>query len=772
MNKLLLKNGFIPNCLLDSKKSENVASSESILTIINNMSYYGFIPSQPVFEKIKCFSEKELSSFWSVLDTELSNITCDSLNISDYVVYANFPEEVLKMDQLTYWLKQVFIYLGVPYDSISEEKQDRDVLTEIKRLRVLDIENEETISNIFNSLVKKTSVWSIEEYENVLSIVSENSLFKNLTLSDFGFKLNGISFSKCLLKEEVFNFGLNDATDVMRFVSLLVNEQADLRKVKTFKSIPRSLRKTALIMLENSKNFENDISFNTSLWKKLLCALHPSESNNFPRCYSVLDSLCKNTYKKTVETQIASILQSLKPKAHKKAVVIFPDKNAQLSTVVKKYKGKEIPHDLIPDSPFAIALTNHVLYEKVKNKKNNAFLNTSVDTEDLDASVIKLHSLYAQRPNLAIKNFQNLYSIFGQKAIGFLEVAVDSQTVYQLLKFKNYLKNIVEDNTRIATPRGDWSKMRVFSNSIYFDELTLKKAFSLIDSSISKKMNSYLPNGVILDEKCKDIKLPHNGQELATFGSGTKFDIPSNINFIRTNIYWDVSHKHHVWFDNGFSFFDNKWKSLGACCWNSTNSDYGACFSGDPTSANNDGYAVQFIDLDINKLLENGIRYAVWSALAFNNIPFSDPMVNNVFAAMQLCENPQAGELFEPSRANLSFNLKGDTKNKYIAFVDLVERKVIYLDLTLYSKVNSAKSNLKTLEKYMPALCEFNNRQPSVYDLFSCVKKGKKTDPKVVNVLYSDKNVLVPSRDAYVFKRENEKNSFNNLNIFDYLSKI
>jgi hypothetical protein len=192
----------------------------------------------------------------------------------------------------------------------------------------------------------------------------------------------------------------------------------------------------------------------------------------------------------------------------------------------------------------------------------------------------------------------------------------------------------------------------------------------------------------------------------------------------------------------------------------------GAVFSGDPTNSQNmEGKACQMIDLYIDKLLENGVRYAVWNILAFSHIPFSD--AEDVFAALQWGEDATAGKLFEPSRAQIAFPVTGKQMTKYICMIDLKERKLIYLDANLRGNVTSAASNGKVLEELMPGVMDYLQALPSVYDLFC-----HSVDPaSPVKILYSDKDVELKDTLAFVFKPENKDNRYRQVDLNGLLQR-
>jgi hypothetical protein len=229
--------------------------------------------------------------------------------------------------------------------------------------------------------------------------------------------------------------------------------------------------------------------------------------------------------------------------------------------------------------------------------------------------------------------------------------------------------------------------------------------------------------------------------------------------FIRTASYWE-NKGHTTWFDNGWNFYGEHWSQMGTTCWDRTHTmGDAAVFSGDPVNSKEmKGRACQMIDLYIDKLLERGVRYAVWNILCFSNVPFSKAS-GEVLGTLQWGEEAQTGKLYEPSRAQMVFPIQGENLTKYIAYIDLKTRQLVYMDANLKGKVSSAGQNLSSLGETMPAFVEYLEALPTVADLF-CHAEGE------IPVVYSDEGVeLKDEQLAYVFRPENEENSFKQLDL-------
>ena len=370
------------------------------------------------------------------------------------------------------------------------------------------------------------------------------------------------------------------------------------------------------------------------------------------------------------------------------------------------------------------------VYNKLYNKDYSTF-NSQVVKNTKEKNVEGLE-LLKSRPGEFFRSFHHMYSVYGARAIDAFVEIIPALTNLQLLKMSKYLESINDRKKLMFAPKGNWNLVKVEDNKkVHFVEKYKVAVINAINDELIKRLTIKIPEGVYLDEKTKDIKLQTNDQELASYGRGTSFDIPENVKFIRSASYQAA---------NG-----------------------GAIFSGDPTNTKDiKGRACQMIDLYLDKLEDSGIRYAVWNVLAYSKIPFESA---DVLATLQYGEKAEEGKLYEPSRAQMVFPLQGDYLSKYVAYIDVKERKLVYMDANLYAHVHSAESNGTILSEKMPAFVEYLSSLPSIYDLFKNAPKGE------TPILYSDKDIKINTDKAFVFKKENAENSFNNYDFNELISE-
>ena len=680
------------NCIA-IPSADDVAGTEGLATVMMNLSYYGYALSMEGYKAVSKLGPVALANWWMEVEKELKNITGADRKIGDFVVYKNFPTEVLNKTESEYWIPQILMYWGFPKEFFTEEVQPRPKMKGQPRVTVLKKANKNTLKEIFTSYLKSPARWKRQELEDVW-FLSESF---PVDFAKIGFKENLINLATYMINNDR-KINISTATDVLRLAVGLSGGDASLREKSELISFKKPVRRYLLSLLENCPNLREDMARRPELFKRLVHQLHPGDyKRRFPKVCGAATEL---------------------------------------------YKGELLT------------------------------FNSDVERLIMETDVGALH-LLSTRPGEFRRRLVHMIDTFDTKAVKAFtsKEVLDKLTTAQLVTLRSHLESVNDRYYRTFPPKGNWTKMQI-GEARYVDDKHVKT----ISKAIGKIVVNRVPKVKVLDPATKMIKLPSNDGEVSPYARGTVFPIPEEVDFIRTASYWQNTKGGVTWFDNGWNFFDSNWKSVGSCCWsaaafpvrgwNQKAIDSGAVFSGDPVNTTEmKGRAAQLIDLYPSRLLKQGVRYAVWNILCYSKISFSQ--ADEVFAALQWGKDAQSGKLFEPSRCQLQFPLKGDSMTKYVCVIDLKTREMIYIDANLRGQVQSADRNGPLLEKNMPAFMEYINSLPSVHDLFrdSVDKKNGESQ-----VLYSDKDVELKGEQAYVFRQENKDNKFKSLDLNSLLT--
>jgi len=144
--------------------------------------------------------------------------------------------------------------------------------------------------------------------------------------------------------------------------------------------------------------------------------------------------------------------------------------------------------------------------------------------------------------------------------------------------------------------------------------------------------------------------------------------------------------------------------------------------------------ASEFIDINIAQALQAGVRYVAMNVLVFAGPEFSEHEI--CYAGWMMRMHPNSNEIFDAKTVQQKMDINAPCKNIMPAIFDLLERKVIAVDLGMSKRMtwggNNIESNQATIEQKMAAMVT-NYNKLSLYELFELQTKarGKIVETKV-----------------------------------------
>lgn len=659
---LLLRNGLMP-APIAAIEDADPADRTALGTVLANMAHYGYAPSRDALDSLTKLGSTALEDFWGQLEPLLAEVSGDNRDMAAHVVYKNFPREVLEMNEADYWLRQILMYVGFPNALFTEEKEDRAPLDEALDLRILDIAGENAWHDLFDRMVASGASWQraqIDAIEPMLACVAPAAI----DLNTFGFRANGVRMAVAAMVSGCdIAIQTTSATDVLRLAAGLsaLREGTDLAEID--------------VELRGRTRFGR---FSRPERRRIVTML----------------GNCAD-----LETDFGR-----RRETWKRLLSFLHPGDFRNERVNRAYAG------LVAGSPSRLTARLEAAFR-------------AKDASALD--------LLTSEPGTFLRHLHRAYAAFGKEAFARFAEVFPALTVEQLLKIRAYLATVEDRTLMLVRPKGYWAKAQTVAfNKAPIAAQDRDALLSLIDATVGARINAALPVGIDLDASAHEVRLASNGQELAAFGRGTTFDIPANATFVRSASFWahETGGFGNTWFDNGWNFFKADWTSFGACCWDHDKLKDGdgktlAVFSGDPTNSKDlEGRGCQMIDLYLDRLEAAGVRYAVWSVLCYSHVSFAE--ASDVLATLQWGENPQKGKLYEPARAQMVFPLKGQEATKYVSYLDLTQRKLVYMDAGLPGRVSTAAANDGLLARMMPAFLEHVRGLPTVGDLFAPARAG------------------------------------------------
>jgi hypothetical protein len=672
-------------------KGNNTLPDDYIFNLLKNIESLGFTFSAELVEVVKTLSVERLKIFYKQLIADLKENV--GAQVAFQPMYPNFPEQVKQASEEELYTNAFWHYLG---DWIGKrilpdyEKKQREPLKDIINLKVIELGSKADFSAIFTRLLSsKTSVSETDKKDIEWFVKTYNSRIFDLTPTEIPLKENVAFYIGCLLTNNI------------------EAEQPIKQHIKTATDVLRMAVAISYgdISLAESTRFKNISKRNRKLLLRTL-----------ENIGSITEDMLryKNRWKRLGE--------KLHPFEYKKQ---FP----------KCFEAFDI----------------------IRNDKPFETFNSKVEKSLIQKNISATSNLLKTRPGEFARRLDNLIRLSDNPESllpEFQKVASGVSTPVLLQVKTHFNQRNKARELRVFFPKGNVGKARAIDNKLpAIDENICREIVSICDKTLIEKFRKYKPLGkVYLDENLKNYTVPFAqrsaSKALKTISRGSKIDLPIGAT-IRFFICWKDG--------NNRTDLDLSALALDADCSHKMTIAYydlkeiGGYHSGDITSAPNG--ASEFIDLEISKFLEQGIRYVLMSVNSYTNQPYCDLPV--CFAGFMIRQFPNSGEIYDPLTVENKFDLTAKTRIAIPLIIDLYERKVIWTDLSLKgnpSTNNNVHNNLSStaiINKSMTALVK-----PNLYDLLTLhiEARGEKTlDIKEANtILATDKGIKPSDIDILV----------------------
>lgn len=280
-------------------------------------------------------------------------------------------------------------------------------------------------------------------------------------------------------------------------------------------------------------------------------------------------------------------------------------------------------------------------------------------------------------------------------------------------------------DARVFFPRGNVSNPHVEPNARPLLEQ------ESIDASVNVVLKELLARAslrsrfdrALLDARLCDLIIPFNerttSKALVALPRGSELTLPDRF---RLFTHWMDSPQYAVDLDLSLALFDHNWKYLDVC-------DYthlyvnagGATHSGDLRSAPAPDGASEFIDVNLNLLIDMGVFYAVMVVFSYTGISFDN--LPEAFAGM-MHHHGNAGPIFDARKVAQRFDLQGEAKVCVPMVVDVFEQKALWADIKVPPKhgLHCASEYYRILSKMSQSLTQYfkAKSRPTLFQL-ACV---------------------------------------------------
>ena len=667
-------------------KGENSLQDDYIFNLLKNIESLGYIFSTELIEVVKTLSVERLKKFYIQLISDLKENV--GVKVEFKPMYPNFPEQVKEASEQELYSNAFWHYLG---DWVGKrimpqyEEKEREKLKDQFKLKVIGLGNKDDFNSIFTKLL------------NSKTSVTET-----------------------------------DKEDIEWFI-------------KTYNSNIYSLTPNEIPLKENAAFYISCLlKYNINNAEQELL-IHTKTATDTLRIATALSggdiSLAENTLFKSFS------------KRNRKLLLTSLETIGFITEDMLRYKNKwkrlgEILHPFEYKNKFPKC---YEAFDIIRNDKPFETFNSKVEKGLIDKNLPSLTSLLKSRPGELARKLDKLIRLTDNpddviNTFSLIAEKVSSPVLLQVLthfKNRNKLKEI-----RIFFPKGDAAKAQAIDNNLpSINQSICEEIISICEKALMSKFSKYKPLGkVYLDEKLKNYTVPFAmrsaSKALKTISRGSKIDLPEG-DTIRFFIYWADGNTRTDLDLSALALDADSGYKMTIAYYNLK--ELGGSHSGDITSA--PGGASEFIDIEIPACLKQGIRYVLMSVNSFTDQPFYD--LPYCFAGFMIRQFANSGEIYEPLTIENKFDLTANSKIAIPLIIDLAERKVIWVDLSLKRKpssVNNVHNNLSStalINKSMTTLVK-----PNLYDLLELHIKarGEKTlDINVANTIFATDRGITPT---------------------------
>jgi len=381
------------------------------------------------------------------------------------------------------------------------------------------------------------------------------------------------------------------------------------------------------------------------------------------------------------------------------------------------------------------------ILKKIRENEHIVTFNSRVEKYLKNNQPVKACKLLMERPGDFARRLDHILRL-AKKPINQMKVAEAFTNVCNdvstnvLLQVMGHIQRRHETlEKRIVFPKGSVQKAQIIDGLDPLDEAVVKTVFLGCWDTLAERFASELPElgSVYIDPSLKTCPIPTQQRSSSgafeTVARGTRIPMDHDKSTIRLFIYWmgrDI--------DLSVTMYDDDFNNKGHVSYTTPglrNREMGICHSGDITNAPNG--ASEFIDIDINKALQKGVRYVAMNVYVFSGPTFAKH--KKCYAGWMTRESPNSNEIYEPSTVTNKIDLASETTTAVPVIFDLCSQEVIWADLTAmprnptndgWLRGNNVENNRAGIKDIVEAITT-NNNKLSLYALFNIHARARGT---------------------------------------------
>jgi len=642
-------------------------NNQYIATIMKNIEVLGYTFSKELFEVLQTLGKEDLQQFYLEIVPILKKLV--GADVDYRPMYPNFPESVMKADVIDLFINAIVHYWSDGTIYPDEKRDVRLPLFDETKVKVIGLGTAADLEVIFNHLCQSKTSISQTDKEDL------EWIFRNKKVAfpdEIPFKENAAIIGKLYLEnyplassKEIQKY-FKTATDVLRLITAMSDGDISLAENTKYRSFRRKERRILMELLQGCGAIEEDMLRYKNRWIRVGERLHPAE-------YS--------------ESQFGKVITAF-------------------------YK-----------------LRNDIQIETFAGKVTKA-----VETQDYQSALL----LLKKRPGELARKLDHLLRTAEDKnaVINTLKDVASEISTPVLLQVREHFSNRTKKlAARVFFPKGNLARCHCVENTVPdIDEKYCSAIVTICENALiaQYKTRDFLGK-VYLSEEFKWYMVPFSqrsaSKALKTIVRGSKLPIDNHTKAMRAFIWWTNMSadeaEGRVDLDLSAAIFDENWNYMEHISYTNLRSDrYQACHSGDIVNGgpvNGDG-ASEFLDVDIDSVVQYGARYVVYQVYSFTRQKFID-MPHAMFGWMSR-EDVGSGEIYEPKTVVQKMDLTSPSTVCIPVIFDCINREMIWCDMNLtingcqhHCCGNNVESNLSGVAATCYSMV--NMSKPNLYDLIA-----------------------------------------------------
>ncbi|MCK9615922.1 MAG: TerD family protein [Candidatus Omnitrophica bacterium] len=311
----------------------------------------------------------------------------------------------------------------------------------------------------------------------------------------------------------------------------------------------------------------------------------------------------------------------------------------------------------------------------------------------------------------------------------FREVAEQVSTQVLMQVRTHFQKRL---GLRVAMPKGNLTTATIlpFHKNDEAMSYASDEVVGICESALLQRFKKLPALGkVYIDPELKGYNIPFAMRSASSTGMktlvrGTKTALEGR-KYLRFFVWWKG---YGVDIDLSATALDANFNKVADICFYNLRENW-ACHSGDIVTAPNG--AAEYIDIDTREAVNRGIRYVLMSVISFRGTPYKE--IEECCGGYIERDLQSTGKIHEIKTVKQCFRLTGDTTSNLAMAFDLIENKMVWMDISLkrrFAYCNTVgKSGTGIVNGIKALVC---GKRPNLYDLLTihATARGEIVDRK------------------------------------------